>query len=322
MRLGVNRKQLDMIRGKLYILTGPSAVGKTSISVRLARELGAEILSCDSLLVYRGMNIGTAKPSVAEMGGISHHGFDLVEPSRQYSVGDYVRMAKNAVADIERRGKAVLVVGGSGFYLKSFFAPVVDEIAVCQGVREQIRDLDADRGLEGVLARLAALNPEGFGDLDTKNSRRVARALERCVTSGRSLGELAKAFAEREEPYGNYKKQCVCLTRDRDDLRQRVADRTKGMFSAGLVEEVSSLLKADFETNPSAAGAIGYREALSYIKGRISREEMEAAINQNTMALIKKQETWFRKQIPIDSRVKLAVGDSDTPKNFSWQQER
>jgi len=264
------------------------------------------------------MDIGTAKPTSEERGGVVHHGIDIVAASRQYSVSEYQQVAKEVIAEISESGKRVLVVGGSGFYLKSFFSPVTDGLEVGRALREDVRARYARGGLEGVLEELRHLNPKGLGGLDTRNPRRVMRGLERCLASGQTLEELAEAFALQPAPYGDYEKRCVCLDRGREDLRERVAKRTHGMLATGLLDEVSGLLETGVEANPSACGAIGYRESIAFLRNEMTSDEMEAAINRNTMALTKKQETWLKKQVPVDLRIELEPGSGLQGEDFWW----
>ena len=209
----------------------------------------------------------------------------------------YVRDAQVAVADIFARGKSVVVAGGSGFYLKSFFAPVIDIVVVSDAIRAQVAALYAADGLEGLVADLRQRSPEGLGNLDALNPRRVLRALERCIASGKSLPDLQAEFAARPEPYADCEKRYILLERDAENLRQRVARRVDQMIQAGLIEEVECLRELGLENNPSAAAAIGYRETLSYLRGEIQRKALAPAIVQNTNHLVKKQGTWFRTQI-------------------------
>jgi tRNA dimethylallyltransferase len=210
---------------------------------------------------------------------------------------------------LSREGRRVLVVGGSGFYLKSFFQAVTDGLEVDGRLRRRVEELYSREGLEGVLDALDKLNPNGSGDLERRNPRRVVRALERCLASGKALEELADSFARQPEPFSDYEKICVSLVRERDDLRRRVEERTRGMLQAGLLDEVRSLLAAGIERNPSACGSIGYRESIAYLKGESDRREMEDAINHNTMRLIKKQMTWIKKQVPVDTWIDLTAED-------------
>jgi len=165
----------------LYILTGYTAVGKTRLSIDWAKLNNAEIISCDSLLFYRQMDIGTAKPTKAELEEVPHHLIDVVEPSYQYSISEYLNSVKSAVADIHERGKQVLVVGGSGFYLNAFFAPVVDELKLDPADKSRIETQFEKQSLQESVAELLAVNPNGLGELDTANPRRVLNAWLRCV---------------------------------------------------------------------------------------------------------------------------------------------
>ncbi len=281
----------------LHIITGPTAVGKTEYALSYAQKHDAEIVSCDASLVYRGMNIGTAKPSPEELARLPHHLIDVNDVDEPYDIVAYVRDAQAAVKDIFARGKSVVVTGGSGFYLKSFFAPVIDIVVVSDAIRAQVADLYESKGLEGLVADLGQRSPEGFGNLDRLNPRRVLRALERCIASGKSLPALQAEFAARPEPYADFQKRYVLLERDAENLRQRVSRRVEMMLQAGLIEEVECLRELGIESNPSAATAIGYRETLSYLKGDIQLKALAPAIIQNTNHLVKKQRTWFRTQI-------------------------
>jgi len=281
----------------LHIITGPTAVGKTEYALSYAQKHDAEIVSCDASLVYRGMNIGTAKPSPEELARVPHHLIDVNEVDEPYDIVAYVRDAQAAVKDIFARGKSVVVTGGSGFYLKSFFAPVIDIVVVSDAIRAQVADLYESKGLEGLVADLGQRSPEGFGNLDRLNPRRVLRALERCIASGKSLPALQAEFAARPEPYAEFQKRYVLLERDAENLRQRVTRRVEMMLQAGLIEEAECLRELGIESNSSAATAIGYRETLSYLKGDIQLKALAPAIIQNTNHLVKKQRTWFRTQI-------------------------
>lgn len=281
----------------IHIITGPTAVGKTEYALSYAQKHDAEIVSCDASLVYRGMNIGTAKPSPEELARLPHHLIDVNDVDEPYDIVAYVRAAQIAVKDIFARGKSVVVTGGSGFYLKSFFAPVIDIVVVSDAIRAQVADLYESKGLEGLVADLRQRSPEGYGNLDRLNPRRVLRALERCIASGKSLPALQAEFAARPEPYAEFQKRYVLLERDAENLRQRVTRRVEMMLQAGLIEEVECLRELGIESNPSAATAIGYRETLSYLKGDIQLKALAPAIIQNTNHLVKKQRTWFRTQI-------------------------
>jgi tRNA dimethylallyltransferase len=283
---------------KLHVVTGCTAAGKTEWALRWAEANGAEIISCDSLLFYRGMDIGTAKPTLAERERIPHHLIDVRAVDEPMNVAAYAQLARRVAEEIVGRGRAVLVVGGSGFYLKAFFAAVTDAVEVPAAVRVRVAEQLAAEGLPALVAALERLNPAGLGSLDRDNPRRVTRALERCLASGRSLAQLAAEFARIPAPFGAWEKEVTLLERPPAELEARIEARIGAMLRQGLVEEVRRLRAAGLERNPSAAGAIGYREVLALLDGRLAPANLAAEIVRNTRALVKKQRTWFRTQLP------------------------
>jgi len=290
------------------MLTGCTGVGKTELALRWAEQHDAEIVSCDSLLFYRGMNIGTAKPTSGEQELVRHHLIDICELAERMDVKTYVALARRVVAEIEGRGRPVLVVGGSGFYLRSFFAPVADDVPVDDSLRTDLQSRLETEGLESFVKELRRLNPEGLAGLDQKNPRRVLRALERCIVSGRTLRELAEAFAGQAPPFSDRNIRVVVLAREDADLRARIERRTAAMIGQGLVEEVRSLQENGLGNNPSACSAIGYREVLAWIDSGGSIDDLIAAISRNTWRLARKQRTWFRTQLPSHRTVTLSDG--------------
>lgn len=281
-------------RPVLHVLTGCTATGKTELALRWAETRGAEIVSCDSLLFYRGMDIGTAKPTAAERARVPHHLIDICGVGDRMDVARYVELARSAVDEISQRGRAVLITGGSGFYLKAFFAPVADEVTVPTELRNRVRSLT----LTEALKELRALNPSGLGALDTANPRRVTRALERCLASGRTLEELAAEFAQLKPRFADFDLRLTRVERRPEELNRRIEQRVAAMLEAGLVEEVKKLLGEGLAENPSAAMAIGYREVIAMMAGQLPREELASTIVQNTRGLVKKQRTWFKTQLP------------------------
>ena len=294
----------------LHVLTGPTAVGKTEWALRWAEARGAEIVSCDSLLFYRGMDLGTAKPTSAERARVPHHLIDICEMTDRMDVTYYVTSARRAVEEIAARGRAVLVTGGSGFYLKCFFAAVADEVVVPPELRARVAALS----LAGAVKELEKLNPAGLGALDVANPRRVTRALERCLASGRPLVDLAADFAQQPAAFADWSVELTRLEREPADLDARIATRVATMLADGLVDEVQRLRAAGLEKNLSAAKAIGYREVLAMLDGKLTKENLSAEISQNTRALVKKQRTWFRTQLP-EHRV-LAAATLGTEKDL------
>jgi tRNA dimethylallyltransferase len=282
----------------LHVLTGCTAVGKTEWALRWAEAFSAEIISCDSLLFYRGMDIGTGKPSADELRRVRHHLIDIRSVSEPMSAALYAPMALEAAAGIVSRRRAVLVVGGSGFYLRSFFAPVADGLDVPSAVRSRVEDILGSGGLPALVAELSRLNPGGLGGIDTSNPRRIASALGRCIASGRTLGELSAEFARAQAPFAGWRVKLARLEREGPDLGARIESRIDSMLRLGLVDEVRRLLDAGLRSNPSAARAIGYRETIDVLEGRAPAAGLAGAIARDTRALVKKQRTWFRTQLP------------------------
>jgi tRNA dimethylallyltransferase len=209
-------------------------------------------------------------------------------------VAQFVLLARAAVEAIAARGRAVLVVGGSGLYLRTFFAPVADDVEVPAEVRTRVEKLP----LAEAVAELQRLNPQGLEKLDAANPRRVARGLERCLASGKTLRELAKEFAQQRAPFDGWRVLLTRLDRPAVDLAGRIEARVAAMLRGGLVDEVRRLRAAGLEKNPSAVRAIGYREVLAVLDGKLGEAALAEEIAKNTRALVKKQRTWFRTQLP------------------------
>ena len=290
----------------IHVLTGCTAVGKSELALRWAVEHEAEIVSCDSLLFYRGMDIGTAKPTPDELARVPHHLIDICAVTEPMDITQYVARARSAVTGIWARRRRVLVTGGSGFYLKAFFAAVADEVAVPADLRARVRQLLANDGLAGAVAELRRLNPAGLEPLDVNNPRRVARALERCLASDRTLAELRDGFAKQPAPFADCEVQLCELRRESAELEGRIERRVAAMMAAGLVAEVRDLLEQGLKMNQSAVKAIGYRETIEHLEGRLAESDLAGAIVRNTRALVKKQRTWFRTQLPVHRQLDAA----------------
>lgn len=296
------------------MLTGPTAVGKTELALRWAEQSRAEIVSCDSLLFYRGMDIGTAKPSRADLARVPHHLIDVCDVTEPMDIARYVSLACSAVTAIAERGHPVLVTGGSGFYLKAFFAPVADEVIVPAELRRELEARFEREGLGPLVAELRELNAGRLDGLDVGNPRRVLRALERCRASGRTWLDLREAFAARPGAFADWEVRCVRLDRPAEELAARIESRVGQMLADGLVEEVRRLLERGLRKNPSAVRAIGYRETTAMIEGRVRPADLGPAIVRNTRALVRKQRTWFRTQLPRHQVV--GAGDAEVATLF------
>lgn len=286
------------MKALIHVLTGCTAVGKTAAALRWAEVHDAEIISCDSLLFYRHMDIGTAKPTAVELARVPHHLIDVAASTEPMDITRYITLARAAVHAITARGRRVLVTGGSGFYLKSFFAPVADEVSVPAEVRAAVAVKLEQAGIAALVDELRSLNPDGLASLDVDNPRRVTRALERCRVTGQTLAVLKANFLARPGAFAEWPVALVQLEREPEQLNMRIEARVEAMVRAGLVEEVRRLRAEGFERNPSAAGAIGYREVLALFDGKLAPSALVAEITQNTRELVRKQRTWFRTQLP------------------------
>lgn len=281
----------------IHILTGPTAVGKTEAALVWAEQNNAEILSCDSVCVYRGMDVGSAKPTAEQQARVRHHGLDLVAPPERFSVVQFVAMARAAIADADARGKRILVTGGSGFYLAAFFGPVSDDLPIGEAVIETVRTLQT-RGPEAVLAELRALEGAALPDwLDIRNPIRVTKALERRLASGRPLAELREEFLQRRGPFAGHPVTFEVLERPDLELRDRIASRTLAMLKAGLIEEAELLLALNLDPELASVRAVGYRATMDWLAGgrRVALEGLAERINLDTWSLVRKQRKWFRR---------------------------
>jgi len=285
------------VRPELRLLTGPTAAGKTAAALEWAEASGGEILSCDSVCVYRGLDIGSAKPDAAERARVPHHGLDLADPSERFSVEAYVRHARMAVDSCLSRGKPLMVVGGSGFYLAAFFGPVTDDLEITEAVRAEVRALQA-AGPGALRRRLAALEGGKLPAwLDPDNPIRLAKALERRLASGRPLDELRAAYLARPGPFADLTLRAELTDRPDPELRARIQARTRRMLAEGLVEEARALAARGLADDLPAVRAVGYRETLGWIRAGMpgSLGELAETIDRSTWALVGSQRKWFRR---------------------------
>lgn len=273
-------------------LVGPTATGKTSVAQRLAESTGADILSADSMLVYQGMNIGTAKPSLAERGRVRYWGLDLVEPTETFSVARFIAEARRCFESARERSVSVIIAGGTGLYVKALLDGLDDLPHPSPEVRARWQAVLEQEGLEGLRRALAARNPAWLQSLsDPSNSRRLMRALE-LIESG---------FSEPPQSWGKRSREAwvTGLEVPRDVLIQRIERRVHEMYAAGLLDETQALMARYGALSETAAGAIGYAEALSCLKGTLSRAAAIQLTIQRTRQLAKRQMTWFRHQMRV-----------------------
>jgi len=281
---------MDTLSTKTILaITGPTCVGKTALSLEIANRIGAEIVSADSRQIYRDLDIGTAKPSVEERGGVPHHFIDTHDPHQSYSAGTFARDAEAVIGDILKRGRTPLVVGGSTLYLSALMNSMAATPPVDAGIRNDLNARLESKGLPPLLAELQAADPIIYKHIDTANPRRVLRALEVYRTSGRPLSSFYK------NPHvPTYAYTLMVLYTDRDSLYKDIESRVDRMVSSGLIDEVRGLLANGHEEAP-ALNTIGYREPQAYLRGDISLDEMVGLLKRNSRRYAKRQLTWFRK---------------------------
>ncbi len=297
----------------IKVLTGCTASGKTEWALNYAARTGAEIISADSLLFYRGLDIGTAKPTKEELTSVKHHLIDIMDLNESMNIAHYVTCAKQIVKKLCSENKPILVVGGSGFYLKAFFSAVADNVDISKVLRQTVEDKLTVEGLPSLVNELKSLNPKGLGSLDINNPRRVTRALERCLATGKTLDQLALDFKKITPPFADYALELTRLEQTPEALTKRIELRVALMLEAGLVEEVRHLLALGLRENASASKAIGYREVIAYLDGRLTLGSLANEIITNTKYLVKKQQTWFRTQLPSHRVISVShLTDSST----------
>ncbi|MCQ3937401.1 MAG: tRNA (adenosine(37)-N6)-dimethylallyltransferase MiaA [Chloroflexi bacterium] len=282
-----------MDRLPLVLLVGPTAVGKTEIAIRLAQRLNGEIVSADSRLFYRGMDIGTAKPSKEETARVPHHLIDIVNPDETLSLAVFQRMAREAVAGIHARGKLPFLVGGTGQYVRAvtegWLPPEVKPDEKLRGVLEQMKE---ERGKEWLHAKLALLDPGAASAIDPRNVRRTIRALEVIFATGRRFSE------QRGQGESPYQLITIGLTRPREELYRRVDERIEKMFADGLLEEVKTLLDMGYSPSLPSMSAIGYRECVRVVKGEWTAEQAKAEMKRVTRIFVRRQANWFKESDP------------------------
>ncbi|MGY5486513.1 tRNA (adenosine(37)-N6)-dimethylallyltransferase MiaA [Paenibacillus sp. ALE2] len=276
---------------KLLVLVGPTAVGKTKLSIEMARQFDAEIISGDSMQVYRHMDIGTAKISEQEMKGIKHHLIDIHEPEYPYSVARFQEDCRRLIPDIQSRGKLPFIVGGTGLYVESVcYEYQFSEVGADEAFRQEQLDYADQYGADALHARLQAVDPESALRLHPNDRRRVVRALEIYHVSGTTLSSQL-ASQKKESPY----QLCIVgLTMDRQMLYKRIEDRIDGMLDQGLVAEVTSLMERGVRSDAISMQGLGYKEISSYLRGEVSLEEAVTWLKRDTRHFAKRQLSWFR----------------------------
>ena len=294
---------------KLVILTGPTAVGKTALSINLAKAIGGEIISADCMQVYRGMDIGTAKIRPEEMQGVRHHLIDCIDPDEEFHVVRFKELALSAMKDIYSRGKLPIICGGTGFYIQALLYDIqFTDQAVDYDYRAALENFADNYGNEALKEKLAMVDKESADSIPAANRKRIIRALEYYHQTGETFSEHNKRERDRKSPY-NF--AYFVLNDNRDLLYNRIDARVDKMFDEGLEREVRALVSKGYHKGLTSMDGIGYKEMLSYIDGELSLEEAKDLIKQNSRHYAKRQLTWFRREKEVTWLDKNSYSDDE-----------
>lgn len=279
---------------KLVILTGPTAVGKTDLSIQLAKKINGEIISADSIQVYKGMDIGSAKITKEETDGIPHHLIDILEPKEEFNVHIFKKLATKAINDISSRGKIPIIVGGTGFYIQAVLYDInFDDTETDYEYREYLEQLAKDKGNAFLHDMLKKVDHESATAIHCNNLKRVIRALEYYKQTGKKISEHNEKERENKSPY-NF--AYFVLNDKRDKLYNRINKRVDIMFDNGLLKEMETLIAKGYTRDLVSMQGIGYKELFNYFDGKTSLDETKELIKKNTRHFAKRQLTWFRRE--------------------------
>jgi len=281
------------IKPPLILLIGPTAVGKTELSLGLAERLDGEIVSADSRLFYRGMDIGTAKPTSKERARVPHHLIDVADPDEVWSLAIFQQKATEIIADIHARGKLPFLVGGTGQYVRAVtqgWTP--PEVKPDERLRGELEKLKEEQGADWLHEKLATLDPAAAEKIDPRNVRRTIRALEVILNTGKPFSQ------QRGQSDSPYKLLNIGLNRPREELYQRVDERIEAMFEAGLLVEVRGLLEKGYSPELPPMSAIGYRECVRVVQGELTTEQAKVEMRRATRVFVRRQANWFKEDDP------------------------
>ena len=281
-----------MQKEKVIVICGPTASGKTALSIELAKKINGEIISCDSMQIYKEMDIGTAKPTIEEMKGIKHYLIDFVSPDERYSVADYKKDAKIAIKEILQKGKVPIIVGGTGLYVDSLIYEIEYlNIEFDEEYRKKLEQIAECEGLEKLYKQAKEIDPEAIRKISENDKKRILRILEIYHATGKNKTEQERESRKKEVEYDYI---VFALNWDREMLYERINKRVDIMMEKGLVDEVRNIYEK-YDKFPTAMQGLGYKEVVQYLNEEITEEEMVEKIKQETRRYAKRQLTWFRK---------------------------
>lgn len=276
---------------KIVVIAGPTAVGKTECSIRLAKKFDAEIVSADSMQVYRGMDVGTAKPSLDERSGVKFWLIDVTEPDEPFSVGRYVELARQAIEDIYARGKRAVVCGGTGLYIRALTKGLVKIPSISEETKKKVSELEARLGVDGLYKHLVEVDPKKASEIEPTDAKRIRRALEVFYETKKPLSEWQESHGFSEEPYECLK---IALYRPRGELYEVINRRVDAMFDKGWLDEVKRLWARGLAYSPTARWAIGYNHLFKYLERGGELEIYKELIKRDTRRYAKRQLQWFK----------------------------
>ena len=298
-----------MNKPKVIVICGPTASGKTALSIELAKTINGEIISSDSMQIYKKMDIGTAKPTREEMQGIKHYLIDCVLPNERYSVANYKQDAKAAIEEILGKGKVPIVVGGTGLYIDSLIYEIeYKDIKINEEYRRELEKIRDEQGLEVLYKKALEIDPEAMEKISPNDFKRITRVLEIYESTGKTKTQQEAESRLNEIPY-DYK--VFAIDYNREKLYDRINKRVDIMIEKGLIDEVKYLL-GKYNEFPTAMQGLGYKEVKHYFDGKLSKEEMIEKIKQESRRYAKRQFTWFRK----NKQTIWINGESDIKKNI------
>jgi len=299
---------------KIIFLVGPTAIGKTEVALILAKRMNAEIISCDSMQVYKGMDIGTQKPSLNSRELIRHHMIDIVTPDKEFSVADFRKRALKAIREIHKINKIPLFVGGTGLYMKVLIGGLFPSPPKDEGLRKRLYEEQKRHGGNYLHERLKKVDSQTAKIIHPNDTKKIVRALEVYYTTKKTMSELK---ASTKPLTDRFDVRIFALARERNELYRRINERVEKMFKEGFLEEAEKLFKRQLSL--TARQAIGYREIFDYLNGKVTKEEAKELIKKNTRQYAKRQLTWFRN----DKRVKwIEVCEHERPSEVAAKVNR
>lgn len=303
------------MKPKVIVIVGPTASGKTALSIELAKKIDGEIISCDSMQIYKDMNIGSAKPTIEEMQGIKHYMIDIAEPTERFSVAEYKKRSEEAIEEILQKGKVPIIVGGTGLYANSLIYNIeYNEIMLDEEYRKNLMKIsETEAGLATLYEKARSIDPVAMKKISSNDKKRIIRVLEIKHSTGKNKTELELESRKNEVKY-EYK--VFAINMPREILYDRINKRVDIMIENGLIDEVENIIEK-YKEFPTAMQAIGYKEIVMYLKGELTKQEAIEKIKQESRRYAKRQITWFKK---IEN-IKWIDGLKDKDENIKFIQD-